>query len=270
VKALGLSVLGGGSVGNAMRGYEMNKGKIDLSKWLILYGVVIISFHLLPAFLTEYVQEPITQGDLLDFFTPFAVIAVASLLYSRICRIGSEPISSSGFPYRMPEIILGVGIILYVEGHGLHLSANSLARLFDRVQYPEFFNAVYFFDEIISHYVWDLGVFLISIALIFASSRIPRKSQSLQNFYLLCAGATFYGFTIAVNGIEGQTVVFAIPASLVGVIVSAGERYKISRNFKTKPVRLFFLVAYVISLLLFAYWGIRYSGFPQFSALGWI
>ena len=55
----------------------MKKEKIDLGKWLALFGVIIQLFHLLPAFLTRYVQEPITDGDVLDFITPFAVIAVA-------------------------------------------------------------------------------------------------------------------------------------------------------------------------------------------------
>lgn len=248
----------------------MKKGKIDLSKWLILYGMVIMSFHILPALFSGYVQKPITYGDILDFVTPFAVIPVGFLLHSRIRWIGSDPISPTEFPNHMSKIILGVGIIMYVEGHGLHLSANSLARLFDRVQNPEFFNVAYLFDEIISHYVWDAGVFLISIALIFASYRIPPKSQSPQNLCLICVGAAFYGFTFALNGIEGQTVVFVIPAALLGVVFSGGERFKLSQDIETNPIRVFFLLAYILSLFLFAYWGIRYSGFPQFSELGWI
>jgi len=36
------------------------------------------------------------------------------------------------------------------------------------------------------------------------------------------------------------------------------------------PVLFFFLIAYLISTLLFLYWGMSHSGFPQFSELGWI
>jgi len=207
---------------------------------------------------------------MLDFITPFTVIPVAFLLYSRIFRIGSDPMPPTEFPNHASKIILGIRIILYVEGHGLHLSANSLARLFDKVQNPEFFDATYLFDEIISHYVWDAGVFLISIAMIFASYRMLPKSRSPQNLCLLCAGASLYVFSFAVNGIEGQTVVFVIPAAILGVVASAGERFKISQDLTTNPVRVFFLVAYLLSLIIVAYWGIRYSGFPQFSDLGWI
>jgi hypothetical protein len=248
----------------------MIKGKNDLSKWLILYGLVIMSFHILPVLFSGYVQKPITYGDILDFVTPFAVIPVVFFLHSRICRIGSDPVSPTEYPNHMSKIVLGVGLILYVEGHGLHLSANSLARLFDRIKNPEFFNVAYLFDEIISHYVWDLGVFLISIALIIASYRIPRLSQSPQNYCLICAGAACYGFTFTVNGIEGQTVVFAIPAALLGVVVSGGKRFKISQDLVSNPIRMFFLLAYTISLFLFVYWGIWHSGYPQFSELGWI
>jgi len=83
-------------------------------------------------------------------------------------------------------------------------------------------------------------------------------------------GAAFYGFTFAANGIEGQTVVFVIPAALAGVVVSGGKRFKLFQDMETNPIRVFFLLAYILSLLLFVYWGIRYSGFPQFSELSWI
>jgi hypothetical protein len=248
----------------------MKKEKIDLGKWLALFGVIILLFHLLPAFLTTYVQEPITDGDVLDFITPFAVIAVAFLLYSRIYHSGSGTLTPSGLPDRLSKISLGLGFVLYVEGHGIHLSANSLARLFDRAQYPEFYHATYFFDEIFSHYIWDAGVFLISLALIFACYRIPPQPKSTKNLYLICGGAVMYGFTFAANGIEGQTVAFVIPAALVGLVVSSGNRFRISQESKTNPVRMFFLLGYAISLILFAYWGIRHAGFPQFSELGWI
>ena len=248
----------------------MKKGKKDLSKWLILYGMVFMSFHLIPALFPRYVQKPITYGDMLDFITPFAVIPVAFILHSKIRRMGSGPNYPVEVPNHMSLIMLGAGIILYIDGHGLHLSANCLARLFDRFQNPEFFNVAYLFDEIISHYVWDAGVFLISIALIFASYRIPRLSQSPQNLCLICAGAAFYGFTFAVNGIEGQTVIFLIPAALLGVVVSGGKRFNISQDLASNPIRMFFLLAYTISLFIFVYWGFRHSGFPQFSDLGWI
>jgi hypothetical protein len=138
----------------------MKKGKIDLSKWLIFYGIVNVSFHILPALFPGYVQKPITHSNMLDFVTPFVVIPV--------------------------------------------------------------------------------GFLLISIALIFASYRIPHKSRSPQNLCLICAGEAFYGFIFAVNGTEGQTVVFVIPAALVGVVVSGGKRFKLSQNIETNPIRIFF------------------------------
>jgi hypothetical protein len=33
---------------------------------------------------------------------------------------------------------------------------------------------------------------------------------------------------------------------------------------------LFFLLGFLLSVLLLAYWGISHPGFPEFSELGWI
>jgi hypothetical protein len=206
----------------------------------------------------------------MDFLTPLAVLSIAVLLYSRIHRIGSDAASSSSFWDRLSKIVLFLGFILYVDGHGIHLSANALARLFDKIQNPDFFQAAYSFDEIISHYMWDSGVFLISISMIFACFRLPRKKTSSQNLFLIFLGAAFYGFTFAVNGIEGQTVGFVSAAALVGFVLTAVNFSGASPRLKENPVRIFFLVGYTISLILIAYWGIRHGGFPQFTELGWI
>ena len=76
------------------------------------------------------------------------------------------------------------------------------------------------------------------------------------------------------NGIEKIQVkldddyAFPFPAALAGVVVSGGKRLKLFQDLENNPIRMFFLLAYIISLLLFVYRGIRHSGFPQFSELG--
>ena len=78
-------------------------------------------------------------------------------------------------------VFLGFGFLLYVDGHGLHLSSNSIARLLQDMKGSELFKANYLFDEIISHYMWDTGVFLISMGLILLAYKISIQSISGKN-----------------------------------------------------------------------------------------
>ncbi|UCE40038.1 MAG: hypothetical protein JSV17_11215 [Candidatus Aminicenantes bacterium] len=248
----------------------MHKIKIELGQWLFLLGFVIVTFHMLPAFFKRFISTSLTLGDVIDFATPWVVLPVVFFVYFRIYQTKIDETPPSRFQYAMSKVLLVAGGILYVDGHGLHLSANSLARLFDKDQHPEYFNAAYLLDEIISHYMWDAGVFLISMAFVIVSFRRSTKSLSTQNKFFLFVGAALFGFSFVINGIEGQTVVFIIPAALCGVFVCVCLQRKESQSLGKNPVTQFFLTAYLVSLLMFAFWGIRYSGFPQFSELGWI
>lgn len=248
----------------------MGEKKIELSRWLFFLGLAYASLQVLPAFFQRFISKSLTLGDVIDFATPWAVIPVAFFVFSRISRIESGKQPPSSFQIAASKILLAAGFVLYVDGHGLHLSANSLARLIDKAQNPELYHAAYLWDEIISHYVWDAGVFLIAIALIVGSSRRSYKSLSVPSILFISLGALLYGFTFAVNSVEGQTTVLGIPVAIFGGALCIGLRWRNSRLERNNPVTLFFLLAYSVTLILFVYWGIRYSGFPQFSELGWI
>jgi hypothetical protein len=165
---------------------------------------------------------------------------------------------------------LAVGFILFVNGHGLHLAANSIARLLENSQGSELYKATYLFDEVISHFMWDCGVFLVSLGLIILAFKLSSKPLTAKSIIFLILGACLYGFTFTVNGIEGQTVVFSFPASGVGFLLALFLYFKQTRKKRQNSLLLFFISAYFLSLLLFAYWGISRPGFPEFSELGWI
>ncbi len=153
-------------------------------------------------FFPGFFDKPLTYGDLLDFMTPLAVIPIVFFLYFRISRINSQRFLHSGFQRLSSRVLLGLGILLYVDGHGLHLSANSIARLIEKAKNPELFEAAYIFDEIISHAMLDAGIFLISLSLIASSYKFFYKLSSLKDFSFLSLGACFYGFSFAINNIE--------------------------------------------------------------------
>jgi len=245
----------------------------NLCIWLFLYGVILAFFHLLPPFLTRFFLWPLSWGDTLDFLTPFTVIPFAYVLYSRLNRISRSshsPESSARSLNILAKVILAIGFLSYVQGHGLHLSANSIARLLQGMEGTNVFKATYLFDEIISHFIWIVGLYLISLGMIILAWRLSFQPLIRKSIVLLSAGTVFYGFTFTVEAIEGQTVIFAFPAAILGFILALFIYLKEKRELRRNPVLLFFMSAYFLCILLFLFWGISRSGFPQFSELGWI
>ena len=245
----------------------------NLCIWLFFYGVFLAFFHLLPPFLTRFFLWPLSWGDTLDFLTPFAVIPFAYVLYSRLNRISQSshsPVSSARSLHILAKVIVAVGFLSYVEGHGLHLSANSIARLLQGMEGTNVFKATYLFDEIISHFIWIVGLYLISLGLIILAWRLSFQPFIRKSMILLSAGAVLYGFTYTLEAIEGQTVIFAFPAAILGFLFALILYMKGKRENSRNPILLFFMGAYFLCILLFLYWGISRSGFPQFSELGWI
>ena len=251
----------------------MREGKGRLCFWLFVFGISVAFFHILPALLTRYLAWPLSWGDMLDFLTPFAIIPLATILYFQSQRIiDSTSNHRQGQPSLkiLTKIIIAFGFLCYAEGHGLHLSANSIARLLVNMKESDVYRATYLYDEVISHFIWIIGLFLISVALLLIASKHLHMSLSGQNYSFLFAGAAAYGFAFTLEAIEGQTVIFTFPAAGAGFLLAFLFCWKKRREGFQNPVLLFFIAAYLLSLLLFLSWGVSHSGFPQFSELGWI
>lgn len=249
----------------------MEEKNLKLSVALLIYSFLYCFFHITPALLPGFMRLPISWGDALDFLTPFVIIPAVYWIYSQIKVSHESEANNHGLlARRAAKIILAAGCLLYVNGHGIHLSANSIARLLESQKGSKLFKAVYLYDEVISHFMWDGGVFLISIGFIVGAMKILWSPLSKTSFITALVGAIFYGFTFAVNGIEGQTVLFTFPAASVCFAFALIVWLKSRGEAKQNPVLVFFLMAYLLSVLLFAYWGISRHGFPEFSKLGWI
>jgi len=245
----------------------MEERKNNVSGWLFLYGLAFAFFGIIPALVPSMWKSPITRGDALDFLTPLAVMSIALILFHKvkICRPNEG--QSPGIKIAA-MIIFAAGVIFYIEGHGIHLPSNSLARLMEPG--TAIYRAAYLYDEVISHYIWDGGVILISVGLIILASKISFPSPSKANYLFIGLGAALYGFAFTCNGIEGQTFPLTFPAAIIGTFAALILYLKNKKTGRPNPVLLFFLFGYLISLTLFAYWGISHPGFPEFSAIGWI
>jgi len=245
----------------------VERAKKNISTWLFLYGLAFAFFQVVPALISGMWRSPITQGDALDFLTPLAVVPILLGVYTRI-KVQLPGKGTAPFSRVASGICLVVGVIEYVDGHGIHLPSNSLSRLLE--EGTSVFRAAYLYDEVISHYIWDGGVILISAGLILLAARLKPGYLTKREGFWLAAGAALYGFTFFANGIEGQTVLMTFPAAAVGFGVSVYLFLREVRTGSANPVLAFYGLGYLVSVVLFATWGIVHSGFPEFSALGWI
>src|SRR3990172_940071 len=66
-----------------------------------------------------------TFGDMVDLLTPFVLVGLYALLY-RAKR--DETVPTGPVRPTWPKILFVFFAILFVEGHGMHLSANSIGR----------------------------------------------------------------------------------------------------------------------------------------------
>lgn len=238
-----------------------------LTVWLFIYSLCFAGFQILPAFLSYDIQNKFVVGDALDLFTPFILLLVIFKLYTFF----SISRNDTHMPFHI-IMILFIGGIAFVEGHGIHIAANAIARHLHTfaVHNTPLFALTYFFDETLGHILWDSGLVLISIGLIFAGITSHEDEALGRKSLLVLIASLFYGFTYFVNGVEGQTVLFTLPLAFIIPIAillyGKVKKLKIVRN----PVLLLFTCAYLVALLLFLIWWIWQKGFPEFSELGWI
>jgi hypothetical protein len=177
-------------------------------------------------------------ADWIDLLTPYAVLGcVAAALLAAAAD-------------RLAWLVFAFGAVTYTEGHGIHLSANSIGNAIDYQRIG------YLWDETASHNIWYLGwvVIVVALARVLAARAAPTGPAP----YLL---AVLYGLTWFTNGVEGGT-------AIQGLVAAAGFSWWGWRE-RAGAGRLL-LLAYGLGFVLIAGFGIWQGGFPQFTDLGWI
>lgn len=239
-----------------------------LSLWLLIYAGNYAFFHIMPAFLNFEIENRLMLADVFDVLTPFVMV----FLVYKICRI-LLPVAGRNSNSSLKSgaiVILILGAITFVEGHGMHLSANAIARHLTPTSDSPLFALDYFFDEILGHILWDGGIMILSLGVLVIAFNANKDRASNPRMVLTVSASLLYGFTYFCNGVEGQTVVFTLPLALIIplVIFWLGRRRQI--HLLKNPVLCFYFLAYILALCLFMFWGIWQKGFPEFSELGWI
>ena len=177
-------------------------------------------------------------ADWIDLLVPFAVLGAAALV---LRGVGVD---------RATWLLYWVGAILYTQGHGIHLSANSISN--DGPITPR----IHLWDEVVGHYLWYAGWLIVVVSL--ARALMTGERARGHWWYAIAA---LYGLTWMTNNVEGGTPALGLAGAIVLTVWGWIHR-------KRAGIHLF--VAYGVALVLLVAFGIWKGGFPQFSELGWI
>jgi hypothetical protein len=149
--------------------------------------------------------------------------------------------------------------VLYVDGHGIHLAANSIGH---EELTGDAEDVTHFWDETFGHIEWHLGWMLL-IAAVGAAEALGRAQRGLRPRSPLLAGAAILllGVTLFTSTVEGGTWWLALLATAVLVAWTARA---------PRPLLATVAGAFVLASLLMAGWAIWQGGMPQFSEVGWL
>jgi hypothetical protein len=237
-----------------------------LSLLTLIFAFLSLVFIILLIFLRiKFPLYPlVSYQDVFDILTPLVLIPVYWLLFRQAAREGSN---------LAEEIAFLVLAAVWVEGHGIHLSANAIDNLVDAlarsqivdIKATDIYRLIYFFDEHVGHYMWHIGMLGLAALLIYREWRRPAGIATA--WWAAASAGLIYGFTFFCIFLEGQTVVLGLPfAVIITLLTLIWGRKKLA----LQPVLAFFFLACLVAVLLFTGWGLYWGGFPQFSDVGLI
>jgi hypothetical protein len=206
--------------------------------WLALFALGYALFHHVGSLPSELGTIGSTRwADWIDLITPYVVTgAAAATLHGAGARRGTW-------------VAFWFGAVLYVQGHGIHLAANSIGNVV-RGQ-----DVVHLWDETVGHYLWYTGfAILVAVLAVTLADRRPRGGLAA---HLLAAAVGFTHFT---NSVGGQAAYLGIGTAVAFASWGLQARDRMGR---------YLLTSYGLSLLLFAAYGFWQGGFPDFSDVDW-
>ena len=237
-----------------------------LSLLTLVFAVLSAVFFLLLIFFrTPFPFYPLmSYQDVLDLLTPLVLIPVYWLLFIY---------SANGKSSRSEEIAFMVMAAVWVLGQGMHLSANSIDNLAEKLAKSQvlditgtsIYTLTYFFDENLSHYLWHGGVLGLVALLSYREWR--RPAHLTTTWWVTLLAGLVYGFTSFCIFLEGNTVWLGFPFVIIFTLLTIVWGRK---ELSQRPLLAFFLVASLVAVVLFTGWGVYWRGFPEFSKVGLI
>ncbi len=230
------------------------------AKLTLPFALLFALMFTAPALLSQQfgLYDLMKYGDVLDLFTPLVLLPLYWWLWQGSRKTAPRP----------GELILFLVLAaLWVEGQGMHLSANSIGHLLGGMQESDAYTLTYFYDEKLSHYLWHLGIVGLSAMLLYREWRQPGPLQTTG--WPVIAGGVIHGLTYFMIIVEAGTgplgVTFAAVVSLAVLVWGRG-------NLGKRPLLTFFFITYLLATILFIGWAAYWGGLLEFSdpRVGWI
>jgi hypothetical protein len=226
-----------------------------LSLLALAFAVLSTVFFLLLIFLRiPFSLYPLMSfQDAVDLVTPLVLIPIYWLLFKYAASSESS---------RVEEMAFMVLAALWVLGHGMHLSANSVNNLAEALAKQQviditgtsIYQLTYFYDEHLSHYLWHIGVLGLAGLLIYQEWRHPAGLPTI--WWAAVLAGLIYGFTYFCIFLEGQTVRWVSPSSVL-LLTCLGMRKRLA----LRPLLAFFFIVYggsSVVLRLGLYWRFQF------------
>lgn len=232
-----------------------------LTYLILIFAILFAIFMILPALLGgQFTPYPLMKnGDVLDLLTPVVIVPLYWLLFQ---------IRPHRSPNQKETLVFLILTALWVEGHGMHLVANSIGHLTLDNPNSEIKQLTFFYDEILSHYIWHLGLIGMSVLLIYRQWQNPFTKQYSSLKIEITAGI-IHGLTYFICVIESATTISGVPFAL-GVVMFTliWGRRNLQQRLSQQPILTFFFISYALACLLFLGWGLYWGGLPEFSQVG--
>lgn len=202
--------------------------------------------------------------DALDILTVLILLPLYWVLFKN---------SSSKQASLTEEIVFIIFSALWVFGHGMHLSANSVNNLSEGlakkqildILNTDIYTLTYFYDETLSHFLRDIGLVGFVALMIFHEWKNPAGLTTV--WWPSIVGGIVYGITFFLVYLEGNTVIIGYPFALfITLLTLVWGRKRLAHQ----PVLAFFFIAFLTAALFYTGWGIYFGGWPPPSELGLI
>jgi hypothetical protein len=221
----------------------------DADWWLCWFAVAVVV-----GMQAGTIFEPLGSAgdtrvaDWIDLAAPFAILGFAVMVLH----------SASGS--RSSWVFMFFGGVAFSLGHGLHLAANSISNVADTNVADA--SIVHLWDEVVSHYIWYSGLYLVFVAIWIVLSGQPIRIGPAGGVL-----SVLVAITLVNTYIEGGVPWLGLAFLATGI--AAG----LTRP-KTSTGQVALLIG-AIGFVLLAGWGVAWyiadgTIFPEFSDLGWI
>lgn len=210
--------------------------------WYLAFALAVFVFHQLPAFAGD------AAGDAIDILTPWAVVGASVGLLVAL-----------GAPRSAALLALLAGL-LYVQGQGIHLAANSIHNAGPVGAVEEI---TYFWDERFSHVETLLGWLGLLAAFCLAERDRPWPGADGP---VLPIAAAVLGWTLFTSTVEGQTW----PLELVAAVAFGSWALRSRGRSSPRPLLVATALGLAVGAALIAIWALLNGGVPEFSDAGLI